>query len=102
MATEVFRWSEQATAVDAGVARSLIPGLGADIKRIVIPAGTQAGRHSHAFEQFVIVESGRAKLTTASGECLLEPGVVIRFPPDTWHQAVFETDTVLLEVNLRS
>ena len=69
---------------------------------ITIPAGTQAGKHSHAFEQFVIVESGRAKLTTASGDCVLEPGVVIRFPPDTWHQAVFETDTVLLEVNLRS
>ncbi len=101
MTTETHRWSETPTQLDGGIGRSQINGEGADINRIVIPAGTQGGRHSHPFEQYVIVESGRARLTTAEGTCTLEPGVVIRFSPDAWHQATFETDTVLLEVNLR-
>jgi quercetin dioxygenase-like cupin family protein len=38
-------------------------------------------------------------LTCADGEIALKPGVVIHFEPHEWHEAVFETDTVLYEVN---
>jgi quercetin dioxygenase-like cupin family protein len=41
-------------------------------------------------------------LTTADGEIALKPGVVVHFAPDAWHSAVFETDTVLVEVNFRA
>lgn len=103
MATEIFTWADQAADQEAGgVRRSMIPGQGADLKRIEIPAGTRAGRHSHAFEQFVLVEKGRLQLTTAEGTQLVTAGQVFRFTPDSWHQAVFEEDTVLLEVNLRA
>jgi len=101
MGTDYFRWSEIAGQQDGGVKRSVIAGKGAEIKRIEIAAGTRAARHSHAHEQFLLVESGRAQLTTAEGTRTLEPGVVVRFAPDAWHEALFEQDTVLLEVNLR-
>ena len=100
MGTDYFRWSEITAQEEGGIRRSLIAGGGADIKRIEIPAGTRAARHAHAHEQFLMVESGRAQLTTAEGTRTLEPGVVVRFPPDAWHEALFEQDTVLLEVNL--
>lgn len=101
MQTAYFRWSDVGGKLVGGVRRSQIDGVGADIKRIEIPAGTRAARHSHAHEQFLIVESGLAQLTTAAGTMTLEPGVVVRFAPEAWHEALFERDTVLLEVNLR-
>lgn len=98
------RWADAPTtgdvAGDAAVRRAVIAGSGAHLKRVEIVAGTTASRHDHPFEQFVVVESGSGSLTTQDGTIRLEPGLVIHFPPGTWHEAVFETDTVLLEVNL--
>lgn len=103
MKTEFHHWDEVAGESDAaGIRRSVIAGVGADLKRIEIPAGTRAGRHAHPFEQFVLVEKGRLQLTTPEGTTPLAAGAVFRFAPDTWHQAVFEEDTILLEVNLRA
>jgi len=48
------------------------------------------------------VEKGRLQLTTEEGTRLVVAGQVFRFAPDSWHQALFEEDTVLLEVNLRA
>jgi quercetin dioxygenase-like cupin family protein len=31
----------------------------------------------------------------------LTPGVVVHFAPEAWHEAVFEEETVLVEVNFR-
>lgn len=100
MTTTRYHWADQPSSGDASVRRATIPGSGAHLKRVEIAAGTTAARHTHPFEQFVLVETGEGTLTTAEGTVRLEPGVVIHFPPDTWHEAVFETDTVLLEVNL--
>lgn len=103
MTAEIFTWADQAADQDSGgVRRSLIPGQGADLTRIEIPAGTRGARHSHAFEQFNLVEKGRLQLTTEEGTRLVVAGQVFRFAPDSWHQALFEEDTVLLEINLRA
>ncbi|MGC2855367.1 cupin domain-containing protein [Novispirillum sp. DQ9] len=100
MAMTCTRWADAPATGDAAVRRATIAGTGAHLKRVEIAAGTTAGRHDHPFEQFVIVESGSGSLTTADGTIALEPGLVIHFPPGTWHEAVFATATVLLEVNL--
>jgi quercetin dioxygenase-like cupin family protein len=69
------------------------------LKRVLVPAGTVAERHAHDFEQFFMVLEGTGVLTCKEGEILLRPGVVIHFEPEAWHSAVFETATVLVEVN---
>jgi quercetin dioxygenase-like cupin family protein len=87
---------------DAAVAGVLpeLAGLGATLRQVRAPAGHVAPRHSHPFEQFLYVVAGSGQLERGSGTVTLAPGVVIRFAPDDWHSAVFETDTFLLEVNL--
>ena len=97
----VFNWSEVRGESAAGVERREIGGAGADLKRIEIAAGTVAGRHDHAFEQFVQVIEGGGRLQCDAGEIELKPGTVLHFPAGAWHSAVFEQDTVLVEVNLR-
>jgi quercetin dioxygenase-like cupin family protein len=97
--TGVFHWDEIAPYGDAKANRRLIPGAGGDLKRVCVKAGTVADRHAHDFEQFFLVQEGTGVLTCALGDIALRPGVIIHFAPDEWHQAVFETDTVLVEVN---
>lgn len=97
---EFFQWDDVAGEEGGGAVRRLIPGEGASLKRVEIPAGTVAGRHSHPHEQFVLVLSGTGLLSCGAGEVALRPGTVIRFPRDAWHTARFDTATVLVEVNL--
>jgi quercetin dioxygenase-like cupin family protein len=92
--TTNFLWDESA-------ARQVIAGAAGDLQRVAIKASTVAGRHSHDFEQFFMVQQGTGVLTCADGEIALKPGVVVHFAPGAWHSAVFETDTVLVEVNFR-
>lgn len=99
--TEFFVWNEVPASDSAGVQRREIRGTGASLKQIAIPAGTCADRHSHDFEQFLLVLQGRLTLTTEAGEADLRPGMVVRFDPQAWHSAVFVEDTVLVEVNLQ-
>lgn len=101
-AVSAYRWSEIAPHGDAKADRRLIKGAGADLKRIVVPAGTTAKRHSHPFEQFFYVERGAGRLHCEAGEIALEAGVVIHFARDAWHSATFDAETVLIEVNLES
>jgi quercetin dioxygenase-like cupin family protein len=96
-----WHWDEVAPYGDAKADRRLIAGRAGDVKRVVVKAGHVAERHSHAFEQFVLVESGTGVLMWEGGEILIRPGVVIHFEPNVWHEARFETDTMLLEVNFR-
>lgn len=97
----VFNWGEVRGESAGGVDRRQIEGGGADLKRIEIAAGTVAGKHDHAFEQFVQVLEGGGRLQCDAGEIELKPGTVLHFPAGSWHSAVFDKDTVLVEVNLR-
>jgi quercetin dioxygenase-like cupin family protein len=99
--TEVFHWDQITPYGDAKADRRLIPGSGGDLKRVQVAAGTVAARHSHDFEQFFFVQEGTGVLTCAAGAIRLHPGVVVHFAPDEWHEAVFETQTVLVEVNFK-
>lgn len=96
-----FHWDEVQPYGDEKADRRLIAGVAGDFKRVLVKAGTVAARHSHAFEQFFMVAEGAGVLTCKTGGIALRPGVLIHFPPNTWHEAVFETDTVIYEVNFR-
>ena len=96
-----FHWDEVAPYGDAKADRRLIPGQAGDFKRVVVKAGHVAARHMHAFEQFFMVAQGTGVFTWAGGEILLHPGVVIHLEPETWHEARFDTDAVIYEVNFR-
>ncbi len=99
--TTHFHWDDVAPYGDAKADRRVIPGEGGDLKRVMVQAGTVAERHAHDFEQFFFVAQGTGVLSCADGEIALRPGVVIHFEPNAWHSAVFETDTVLVEVNFK-
>jgi quercetin dioxygenase-like cupin family protein len=98
--TTFLDWNDIPADGDERVQRRLIPGDGASLKQVIIAPGTIAEQHSHPHEQFVLVVEGTGSLTTPDGTCTLRPGTVIHFAPDVAHSAVFETRTVLIEVNL--
>jgi quercetin dioxygenase-like cupin family protein len=89
-------------AGQSGVGKRVLPGTGASLVMVRVPAGTKADRHSHHHEQFVQVLSGSGVLETAQGARAFGAGSVFHFPPDTWHAARFDSDTVLIETNLTS
>ncbi|MCJ2054663.1 cupin domain-containing protein [Methylobacterium sp. J-070] len=101
MTDHLTAWTDRAESVAAnGVAKRAIPGAGASLARVVVPAGTAAARHSHDHEQFVQVLSGSGFLETEQGRKPFSAGSVFHFPAGTWHAAAFETETVLIETNL--
>ena len=77
-----------------------LKGDGASLVRVEIAAGTKAGRHSHAHEQFVQVISGAGTLETREGRQPFMAGSLFHFPAETWHAAEFDEATVLVETNL--
>ncbi len=87
-------------SASSAVRKSSIDGAGASLTRVSIQAGTRADRHAHPFEQFVQVISGTGTLETRDGVQRFAAGSVFHFLPNTWHAAVFEEDTVLVETNL--
>ena len=94
-------WSELPEAASpSGVSKRVLEGEGVSLVMVRVPAGTSAPKHSHPHEQFVQVLSGSGVLQTEQGSHRFEPGSVFHFPPDTWHSAEFETETVLIESNL--
>lgn len=96
-------WSDlPEDAAPSGVRRQVIAGQTARLVRIVVPAGTKAPRHSHSHshEQFVQVISGSGMLETEQGRVAFGPGSVFHFSAETEHAAAFETETVLVEINL--
>ena len=80
--------------------KRILSGAGASLVMVRVPAGTTADRHSHAHEQFVQVLSGSGVLETEQGTRPFREGSVFHFPPETWHAARFDSDTVLIETNL--
>lgn len=84
----------------SGVGKRVLTGSGASLVMVRVPAGTQAERHSHAHEQFVQVLSGSGVLETERGSRTFAEGSVFHFPPDTWHAARFDSETILIETNL--
>jgi quercetin dioxygenase-like cupin family protein len=97
----VHTWHSLPSEPGKGASSRQIAGEGASLKMVSIKAGTAAQRHSHPHEQFVHVLEGGGRLQCEIGTVPLEPGTVIHFAPNAWHSAVFEVDTVLVEVNLR-
>ena len=79
-----------------------MPGAGATLRTVHVPAGRVAERHSHAHEQFLLVLSGAGTLQCADGAIPLTPGTALRLAPHAWHSAVFDADTVLAEFNLHA
>ena len=101
MTQHCLSWSDlPEDAAPSGVQRQVIDGQTARLVRIVVPAGTKAPRHSHSHEQFVQVISGSGMLETEQGRVAFGPGSVFHFPAETEHAAEFETETVLVEINL--
>lgn len=97
-----YDWPQVEGETAEGITRKEIGGEGAALKQVTIPAGTEAGRHDHPFEQFIQVISGTGVLQCGAGEVKLQPGTVVHLPAGSWHSAVFETDTVLVEVNMKN
>jgi len=82
--------------------KRVLPGAGADLVSVRIPAGFKGQRHSHPHEQFVQVISGAGTLWTEQGEQPFGPGSVFHFPAGADHRAEFTADTLLVETNLRA
>lgn len=95
-----FNWDTVPAEGDGHVARQAFAGEGASLRRVQIKAGTKADRHSHPHEQMVLILQGTGRLECEAGTVALRPDTVIHFKSGAWHTALFETDTVLLEVNL--
>ena len=87
-----------------GVGKRVLEGEAASLVTLRVPAGFAGDRHSHPHEQFVQVlsGSGSGSLLTEQGERAFGPGSVFHFPAGTWHAARFDTETVLVETNLRT
>ena len=90
------------TLASNGVGKRTLEGEAASLVTLRVPAGLVGDRHSHPHEQFVQVLSGSGSLLTEQGERAFGPGSVFHFPAGTWHAARFDTDTVLVETNLRA
>lgn len=98
--TRIYNWNDMPAEAAFGVTKRGIQGSGASVKQVQVPAGSSADRHSHGHEQFVIVLDGGGTLECNAGSVALKPGTVIHFAPHAWHSAVFDKDTLLMEVNL--
>ena len=94
-------WNDVPAELAGTVNKRQLQGAGASLVQIEIPAGTKAARHSHDHEQFVQVISGCGYLETEEGRQPFVAGSLFHFPPGTWHAADFDTDTTLVETNLR-
>ena len=101
--THCISWSELPETVSgAGFGKRTIEGKAASMVMIRVPAGFAGERHSHPHEQFVQVVSGSGRLETEQGERAFSAGSVFHFPPNAWHKASFDSETVLIETNLPS
>lgn len=99
--TTVTNWSTLPAAdAGGGIVKRQIPGKGATLVRVEIPAGFKGSRHSHPHEQFVEVLAGTGTLESEAGTIKFGPGSNFHFPKDAWHAASFDTATVLVEINL--
>ena len=93
--------SEFATwKLEPGIAAMPLAGEGATMRQVQVPAGHVANRHSHPYEQFLLVTAGSGTLACEAGEVTLAPGTVVHLSPGAWHTARFDTPTVLVELNL--
>ncbi len=95
-----FNWDEVPAEGDTRVTRQAFAGDGVSLRRVSIKAGATAGRHSHEHEQVVLVLAGTGRLECEAGPVALRPDTVVHLRAGAWHSAAFDTDTVLLEVNL--
>lgn len=94
-------WSDRPEEPAAnGITKRSIPGAGASLVMVRVPAGTVGDRHSHPHEQFVQVISGSGTIETEDGVTRFGGGSVFHFPKNTWHRAEFDAETVLVETNL--
>ena len=100
MSEHLTTWDDRAESVGGnGVAKRTIPGSGASLVRVVVPAGASAPAHSHDHEQFVQVLSGSGILETEQGRAPFSAGSVFRGRAGAWDAAAFEAGPVLSERN---
>ena len=103
MTRHVVGWDDvEAKAAPGGLTKQRIKLAGMSLVRVQVPGGTRGTRHSHDHDQFVQVLSGSGTLETEQGERPFSAGVVFAFPAGTWHLAIFDADTVLVETNLEA
>lgn len=95
----ILTWQDLPVRDTNGVGKRALTGANGSLVQVEILAGTRAPRHSHPHEQFVHVVSGSGTIETAEGSKSFRAGSLFHFPADTWHAAVFETATVLVETN---
>ena len=98
----VLNWQDLTPQDTKGIEKRCLAGANGTLVQVDIPAGTQAPRHSHPHEQIVHVVSGTGTLETSEGTKRFQAGSLFHFPADTWHSAVFETPTVLVETNFNA
>ena len=95
-------WNDRPEDIGAnGITKREIPGAGASLVTVRVPAGFRGEKHSHPHEQFVQVISGSGTIETEDGAARFGGGSVFHFPKDAWHRAEFDTETVLVETNLK-
>jgi quercetin dioxygenase-like cupin family protein len=49
--------------------------------------GIKYGRHKHPFDDFIVIVSGKMKITTDSSEWVMKPGDRLDLPAGTSHSA---------------
>jgi quercetin dioxygenase-like cupin family protein len=75
------------TAARAGVNRRTFSGEGATLSWVTIRPEATPDRHSHAYEQIVVVESGRAEFEIGSERTILATRDMVVVPPNVEHAA---------------
>lgn len=78
-----------------------LAGAGAVMRPVLVKAGHVAARHHHDFERFLFISSGGGRLECEAGFISLRPGTALHLPAGAWHAAVFDDDTLLIELNLQ-
>ena len=49
--------------------------------------GTKYGRHKHAFDDFIVIVSGKMRIVTDAQDWVMKPGDRLNLPPNTAHSA---------------
>ena len=84
--TEIVRWnkSKKPTLVEL---QAMLRAEGLACELYADAPHTKYGRHKHAFEDFIVIVTGKMKLITDLHEWTLKPGDRLNLPANTVHSA---------------
>ena len=77
--------------------RQVIHGEKLTLARVHLRKGCAVTPHSHAHEQFTMVESGRLHFVVGGEEVMLQAGDMMLIPPDTPHGVEALEESVVLD-----